>query len=41
MYKLYAIVSTTGMYRMGIFYKILRNELWKITKPYLITGIWA
>ena len=26
---------------MDIFYKILRSELWKITQPYLITGIWA
>jgi hypothetical protein len=41
MYKLYDIVSTTGMYQMDIFYKILRNELWKITQPYLITGIWT
>jgi len=41
MYKLYAIISTTGMYRMDIFYKILRNELWKNTQPHLIAGIWA
>jgi hypothetical protein len=37
MYKLYAIIYTTGMYRMDIFYKIQRNELWKITQPHLIT----
>jgi len=38
MYKLYAIINTTGI---DIFYKILCNELWKIIQPYLITGIWA
>jgi len=41
MYNVYALISTTAMYRMDIFYNILRNELWKITQPYLITAVWA